>query len=760
MASIYRFSFEHDIVPNGVTINSGSIWSGQGRMGINTNALTAVTRNTGSSVWAEIDVAVPTNTTGLRGSFYTKASNNFTYPAQLVKAGPYTLEMLSNSSSAILFNGTQVASQDVTYIEDNRWNLVRFSFDFNGAASTGSIEFNGIRLDAHLTDSTAGVSSVNLRGLAGSLSSLDDVGINDNSGSLLEDTQVPNAVMGFVGGLVDDGDIQNWQQNVASLFPINYIRKNQGNLTYIPSTDELICSLKSPPEQTLVQNVYTIIDANNHTEKVSFTTTSSFSIQTITYNDSDGLVYLIGKNDIGAGTTHYAYQTLDPITRATSSIVTWTGSFAIIPPVYTGNGSTTGYEYAFRDVLATTYCPMNSKIYSLVAVYNPYYPHQTDQNPTLRPDYLANKSWIQIVTLDPKTGKTELSYKYYGTWTHYVVSFQSAISTYLKPKSSMIWNPTDSTLYAWSTQFSGEAYSSNQLRSIEPESLTIKKNKAIYLLETGSLGSPTTDPQLGVDLVHCNINNTIYMATSRGTYDTTQIYRVDLTTRTGSLLFPFGIGNTVRKLVYSPARNAIFALGEVESFVFDPIKANYANDVRFQYGVTSSQWLDLCENGPLLSGSIIEGVPLFNIQDGVYVPKNSAVVAASYEKVYRLMGSMESSVINSLLSPDSLKAGATASGDICTLKIAKPTGSFTSTYKYEGFNIRIDNASSMNSASLLMGIRENGVNTALGAPVTTWANSTGSHIRSVFTRYNQGNQKWSGSQFDTVQFYMEAGNEL
>jgi hypothetical protein len=334
--------------------------------------------------------------------------------------------------------------------------------------------------------------------------------------------------------------------------------------------------------------------------------------------------------------------------------------------------------------------------------------------------------------------------------------------TYRKPITSVIWNPTDQTIYAWSNRFEGEGFSSYNIRAIDPISLTIKKNKAITLNDTTVLGTNSSnegDPWCA-SLCLCDITNTIYMSLYKdiAVYNPSWIYQVDLASRTGSLLFPQGIGTRIKKLIYSPARNAVYSLGEIDSFVFDPIKANYTNGLRHTYGDNSTEWTDVAVNGPLLSGSIIESVPLYNIQDGVYLPKNSAIVAASYEKVYRLMGAMESSVVNALMNPDSLKAGATASGDICTLKIAKPTGSFTDKYRYEGFNIRVDNASSMVTASLLIGIREENVNTALGDPIVTWGNSTGSHIRSVFTRYDENQTKWTRDQFGNIQFYMEAGD--
>jgi hypothetical protein len=756
MASIYRFSFEHDIVPPGVNIASGSIWSGQGRLGANTNALTTLNRST--PVWTEVNIDVPSNSSGIRGSFYTKASGQIQYEFRL----------LNGSTSQILFNGNPVIIQDLTLVEDNRWNLVRFSVDFNGSNSTGSIEFNGIRVDSNNSDVTTGISSVNLTSIPGTLSSLDDVGINDNTGTIPEDTAVPNAIVGFVGGLVEDGDIQNWQQNVASLFPLNYLHEAQGLLLYVPSFDKLITVNQDSPVHHITQNEFTILNGNTFTTESVFTEVStSFCIQTATYNDADGLVYLMGTSS-----GNFAYKTYDPSANTTSSVIVWTGSFDETPPVWIADSqfsghSTIGYEYRFRDVLATTYCPYNSKIYSLVAVYNPYYPHTTvggvNSYPTAKDDYVDNMSWIQMLVLDPRTNKIELSYKYYGSWVHFTGTGQTGVHpNYSTPKTSMIWNPNDQTLYAWCSRFNSDQYSSFFVRSIEPDSLTIKKAKSIRMEDTEVLNDQLASGsgEVSVDLCYCNINNSIYMTSYQGIYDSSQIFIVDLASRTGSLLYPNGIGSLIRKLVYTPAKNAIYALGEIDSFVFDPINANYAHGIGKQYGFTSSQWLDIAENGPLLSGSILESVPLYNIQAGVYVPKNSSIIAASYEKVYRLMGSMESSVVNALISPDSLKAGATASGDVCTLKIAKPTGSFTSQYRYEGFNIRIDNASSLATASMKMGIREAGVNVALGAPIITWANSTGSHVRSVFTSHNSGSSKWSGSQFDGIQFYMEAGDPL
>jgi hypothetical protein len=204
-----------------------------------TNALTSVSR-TSEYVHSEVNVAVPTNSTGVRVSYYTKASSDIQYPATLATVGSYVFRLLDGVTAEIRCNNTQVAVQDITVIEDNRWNLVRFSADFNGAASTGSLEVNGIRVDVTNTDSTVGVSTINIRSLIGKLACIDDIGVNDNTGTIESDFGMPNAIKGFVGGLIEDGDIQNWQQNVASLFPLNYTHVAQGKLLYIPSADKII----------------------------------------------------------------------------------------------------------------------------------------------------------------------------------------------------------------------------------------------------------------------------------------------------------------------------------------------------------------------------------------------------------------------------------------------------------------------------------------------------------------------------------------
>lgn len=804
MASIYRFSFEHDIIPNGVTIVTGSIWSGQGRFGGMTNALTATTRDTGSAVQAEIDVSVPTNSTGIRSSYYTKASDNLLYPVTLADAGPYSFRLINSTTSEIRFNNVQEVVQDVTLVEDNRWNLIRFSVDFDGTHSSGSLEFNGIRVDITKPDTTVGISAINLKGLRGTLSCIDDVGINDNTGTIDEDKGVPNAIKGFVGGLVENGDIQNWQQNVASLFPLSYNHESQGNFTYVPPTNKVITCNNSSVTLTVAQNKFTVMDPMSHVTQSSFIeeqlaytesyypalvvggpnvyvtasaeTTTSFNIQSSVYSDADGKVYFFGSSQvtynpvtkvvssgapggfyysIGTPVTRneFAYKSYDPVTNTATGVTIWKGDFDLTAPQWQGTpigASTVGYEYRFRDVLASVYCPRTSKIYSLVSIYNPYYPHTTTQaNQSYEDDYIENRSWIHMIVLDTKLNQVELSYKYYGTWTHHA----SEASTYVAPQATMVWNQSDQTIYAFCQKFNTDSYNSWLIRSIEPESLTINKNKAPRIEDTFGLSNTAS-----CDMVYSDINNTMYFTLWTTTYGTSNIYGIDLTSRVGNIVFPNGIGSTIKKLVYTPARNAIFALGEVESFAFDPVKSRVGQDIYKQYGATSSQWITYSESGSLLSGSIIEAVPLFNINEAVYSPKNSAIIACSDRKIYSLKGSMESSVVNALLSPDSLKAGATASGDICTLKIAKPTGSFTEQYQYEGFNIRIDNASSLATASLKVGIREANVNYTLGDAVVTWANSTGSHVRSVFTPHNSGSSKWSASQFEAVQFYMEAGD--
>lgn len=758
MASIYRFSFEHDIIPGGVTILTGSIWSGQGRFGAMTNALTATTRT--GSIYSAINVAVPSGSAGIRTSFYTKASDNMVFPTKLADAGPYSFRLLSESTAEILFNNVSAITQDVTIVEDNRWNLVRFSTDFNGSNSTASLEFNGIRVDVSKPDATVGVSSINLYGLSGRLSCIDDVGINDSTGTIPADSGMPNSIRGFVGGLIEDGDIQNWQQNVASLFPLNYNHEAQGNILYVPSADKIITCNKSSSIYAVDEHTFTVVDAQSFVTESTFSeVVAPFTIQKTVYNDSDGLVYFLGTNTGSHAARHFAYKTYDPITNTTSSVTVWTGGFDLTPPVYDqyANPAPVGYEYRFRDVIAATYCPLNSKIYCLVTVYNPYYPHPSSENPSVQTDSVENKSWIQMLVIDTKNNTIDLSYKYFGSWTHIrATGGGGAVPNYITPPASMIWNQYDQTLFAWCPKFSGEEYSAVQFRSIEPTSLVIKKQKAPLMLDVSGLYA--SNPDVTADMVYSDINNSVYVSLWTGVYASSNVYSIDMATKTGSIVFPRSIGTAIKRVEYSPARNAIFCLGEVESFMFDPIKATTVQSAYREYGITSSQWLTLAESGSLLSGSIIETVPLFNVNDSVYSPKNSTIISVTDKKVYNLKGSMESSVVNALMSPDSLKAGATASGDICTLKIAKPTGSFTSQYQYEGFNIRVDNASSLATASLLIGVRENNTDIALGTPIITWANSTGSHVRSVFSVKNQGTTKWSASQFEQVQFYMEASD--
>jgi hypothetical protein len=64
------------------------------------------------------------------------------------------------------------------------------------------------------------------------------------------------------------------------------------------------------------------------------------------------------------------------------------------------------------------------------------------------------------------------------------------------------------------------------------------------------------------------------------------------------------------------------------------------------------------------------------------------------------------------------------------------------------------------TASLLLGVRDNGVNIPLSSSVTTWGNSQQTTVRSIFSSQNSGSAKWSEAQFRNVQFYMEAGPEL
>jgi hypothetical protein len=284
----------------------------------------------------------------------------------------------------------------------------------------------------------------------------------------------------------------------------------------------------------------------------------------------------------------------------------------------------------------------------------------------------------------------------------------------IKFAADMIYCPSNDKIYAHCVQFDTQA-----LLKIDPQTMLVE---SLINVGTGKTGS----------LCYSAINDKIYLGIKPdiSPFGAGTIYQIDPQTDVATIISPGGSVRPIRKLVYSPARNAIYVLTEIESFIFDPL-----NNTR------------------------IETLGIFNAFDGGYCPFNSAVLYANEERVFSMQGSLTRGVVNALLNPDSLRAGATASGDICNVTIAKPTGSFFSSYTYEGLNVQVNNATSNETASLIIGVRD-ASNIQLGDTASTWNTSTGSHVRSIYTKDNAGVAKWNATQFNAVQFYMEAGPEV
>jgi hypothetical protein len=664
MSAITRFSFENGIVPEGITVVSGAVWLGAGRFGNNTSALVADV--TGSD-WAEVIVPVPSPGDKVRGSFYTRASQNFIYPSPLVKFGDVTLVMETSNSIAVKVTGSTQLIQEVTVLENNRWNLVRFSIDL-GALSTASFEFNSIRTTWNGNSISTTATDVVVYSLKGDIASLDDVAINDASGSI--DTGVPNAVLGMVGGLRANGATQNWQQNVASLFPKSYIRNDQGRFVYTPSTEEMMCATVNR-DGTAIPNRYAVIEPVGHSESFS-ATTSINPVTDLVYSPFSDKVYVIG------GSGNWQFLTFNAKTRASSAVTTFTGSYT---------------PYTFYKTLKSMYVDKTSKIASLVVVNNPY-------------EISSAEKLIRIIEHDPATLVTSITTNAYSTFTE-------NDPNKLNFQADMVYCPSTDKIYAFCQKFDGQS-----LLRINPETMLVEQYINVGTALTGSLCYSTIN-----DKIYLGVQPTVSPFGS-GNY----IYQID--PQNDSIATNISLSTRpIRKMVYSPARNAIYVLTEIESFIFDP-----------------------------LTNTRLETLPIYNAFDGGYCPYNAAVLYANEERVFSMQGSLSRGVINALLNPDSLRAGATASGDICNITIAKPTGSYFNSFTYEGLNIQVNNATSNNTASLIIGVRD-GTNIQLGTTASTWNTSTGSHVRSIYTKSNSGSAKWTPTEFNAVEFYMEAGPE-
>ena len=704
MATLYRFGFENEIVPVGITLAGGEIWSGFGRFGSTTSAL--VNSSSANTAQAAVTASLRAATTGVRASYYTKYAGSGSYPVSLASVGPFDFNLINSTTAEIKNGGSQVATQDVTQLQDNRWNLVRFQADFEGTgnASSASFEFNGINLQWSGVTGTTSVSQSIIRSVKGTLVSLDDVGINDNSGSL--DTSVPGSIRGMVGGMTQDGDVQNWQQNVASLPPTKIPLSYQGNLLYIPKTDVVLVQNYFADSPT--SSSFTTINAQTSVTRSKWSATYNgvgFLINDSVYCPYDHKVYLYGQSG-----TSLRYLKYDP---ELDSVVA-SGSM-------TADDLLTGYSFqTSRAVMSATYCEVNSRILILSSCSSP-----------AQIGNIPDQGSPRVVSHNIRDNSFSLGSYGYGT-SYNVAGDDGYIIVF--PTGKIFYNEIDKKAYIYANIISG------RMIVIDPTTLFYVNPLAPQngLFWVGGSGPTNGTSSMCVS----DINNHMFIASYTEGSTTGDIWCVNLSSKTGSKVIavnePASSSFTTR-ISYVPGRNAILAVGDAVSYLFNPITAG-----------TGAK-----------TGSIIEFLPqIFNANDSVYCPKNSAIIVAASDAVYNFQGSLATSVINALMNNDTLKAGATASGDICTIAIAKPTGSFTSGYTYEGMNVRVDNASSLATASLLLGVRDNGVNIPLSSSITTWGNAQQTAVRSIFSSQNSGSAKWSEAQFRDVQFYMEAGPEL
>lgn len=713
MATLYRASFESDIIPNGMTIVSGTIHSSIGRTGPNTTAIGNITTN-GTNVITTINATLPSSS-GVLFSYHSKASmiTTASVPCDLVALGPVKFGLQDLNTSRITVDGAVVATQEITQIEDNRWNLIRGSVIGIGTELSSSFEVNGIKINWAGLHAPATLTSISLNSMPGYATYIDDIGINDSVAGLDSDT--PSAIQGFVGGLVGDGDIQQWKQNVASLFPKELKHKFQGKFTYIPPSDKIAYVGCEYLNGSGSKNTLTILNVNSDVTESSLN--AGFDIDTLTYCDYDGKLYLHG-----IISSSYGYKTYDPATNSISSETIWTSSFV--------SGT-----YKLESVIRTVYIPDTSTMYTFGLVKNPFIEDIQQR---------SQERDLQIVSYNLREKSTTLS-----AIRYHVFDNNHVLDSKYRPALDVIYNHIDNRIWLYNSQATENKYT-GKLRIINPYSL---------IAEDSIFISGSTKPNLASSsFCICDSTNTLLLSNYAGQYNANNtLFAVDLTTRTGSIVWDKNVCTPLKKLVYSPARNAVYAFGDVESFLFDPHKMKFYWDNLNNSNKTSS-WFkeEYYSSSYFTSGSIIEQLPIYNAVDACYSPKNAAIIVASYDKIFNIQGSLKNSVVNALLNPDSLKAGASGSGDICTIKLAKPSGSFTDDFRYEGINISVSNATSLETSSLTIGIRDSGSNVGVGSNIVTWGNSAGTHVRSVFSKQNSGSAKWSTSEFENVQFYLRA----
>ena len=398
---------------------------------------------------------------------------------------------------------------------------------------------------------------------------------------------------------------------------------------------------------------------------------------------------------------------------------------------YDAGSTLPGYKfYSGFCAISSTFSESNNRILILSACSSDIQLHLDPQDSQ---DYI--KASLRVVSHNINDKQLSVGAFGYGS------EFATTVHPYTglpadKPLSNIFYSYLDKKVYMFSS------YLTPNLMVLDPSTLFIATQNSVYWQGGNSPVLPTSS------FTTCEINNSLFISSYDYQQQIGDIHQIDLNTRTGSRVInghspsyqPSGfLGAYTTNLAYVTGRSAVIAVGNVVSYLINPFEAHAGKTTQ----------------------SIIEYIPqIYNAADAIYCPRNAAIIISGTDAVYNFQGALQASVVNALMNLDTLKAGATASGDVCTIQIAKPSGSFTSGFTYEGMNVRVDNASSLTTASLILGARDGGNNLQLSSSVVTWGNSQQTAVRSIFSYQNAGTAKWTADQFKNLQFYMQAGPEV
>lgn len=188
MSKLLTTSFSGGLVPEAVTIISGATAHGLGRHHRYSWGLGRLDSHGAGQ--ADMQVTVPNSTTGVRGSFYTRAVDTYDYTGgmTLVQVGDVALNLKDLDTLEVVINGVAEATTATltNSIFPGFTNEVSFSVDLS--ATVGAVTFivNGDTLSlTNLNTVGTSVNSINIKGMKGtrSGSAIMDIAIYDDQGA-------------------------------------------------------------------------------------------------------------------------------------------------------------------------------------------------------------------------------------------------------------------------------------------------------------------------------------------------------------------------------------------------------------------------------------------------------------------------------------------------------------------------------------------------------------------------------------------------